>query len=232
MNAPTPPTDWTPARLPAAELARMLANAAAFAGDTTAPPILRAVRVRAGDGQLSVEATDRYTLIRETHPLQGSAGAFDVVLPLPGVRQIRHLLAAAGRLPGQAAAQLAVVGEVTVSRAGREPVTPRLRIAAGDMAVEAAGEPGDFPNLDDLIAREDALAATHDPAPFDVTLAPRLLARLAKIRTGDGGRQPRARLSQPNGEPSKPGGPVMRPVHATLGERVRVMVMPVCETQP
>jgi hypothetical protein len=216
-----------PAVLPAAELARVLGNAAPFAAGDDTLPTLHAVRRRVTGDTLIADATDRYALFRETYPLTGAADRFDVIVPLPAVRQVRQLLAAARRLHAEAVAELSVAGPATVSRHGADHVVPQLRVAAGDMAVETAGEPGPFPDLDGLIAHEDTLAAAHGPGPFDVTLAPQLLARLAKVRAGGNDGPPAARLTRSTGEPGSTGYPKARPVHAALGDRVRVMVMPI-----
>lgn len=226
-DIPSTGPSTTAAALPAVELARMLGNAAPFASDDATLPVLNAVRLRVAGESLIVDATDRYALLRETHPLAGPADPFDVVVPLPAIRQIRQLLAAARRQDGETVAELAVVGEATVRRCDVDHTVPRLRVAAGTMAVEAAGQPGDYPNLDGLIDREDAHAAEHGPGRFDVLLAPRLLARLAKLRTAEDGGNPRARLTQSTGQPAIPGYARMRPVHASLGDRVRVLVMPI-----
>ena len=203
------PIPRRPARLPARELARVLGNAAPFAGNDDTLPILNAVRLRARGQTLTADATDRHALLRETCPLDRPADPFDVLVPLPAARQIRQMLAAARRQDAAAVAELAVTGR-------------RLRAAAGAMAVEADAAAGDFPDLDMLIAREDAHAAEHGPGRFDTQLAPRLLARLGKLRTAEAGRCPPARLSQP-----APGMPRMRPVQVALGDRLRVLIMPV-----
>jgi hypothetical protein len=188
------------ATLPAVELARMLGNAVPFASDDDSLPVLNAVRLRVAGGALIVDATDRYALLRETHPLAKSADAFDVVVPLPAIRQIRQLLGAARRQNGETVAELTSVGDAVVRSCGIDHTVSRLRVAAGTMAVETA-----------------------------VLLAPRLLARFAKIRTAEDGGNPRARLTQSCSQPAMAGYRQMRPVHASLGDRLRVLVMPIGE---
>jgi len=212
---------YGPVRLPAAELARLLGNAVPFAGTDVTLPMLCAVRLTAAEDVLTVEATDRYALVRETLPLAEPADGFAVAVPVDMVRQVRAMLTAARRASRQVWAEL---------RTTRQPDSglPVLRIVAGPVSVEVTGVAG-FPDIGSVFSKEDAHAASHGAAPFDVLMNPWLLARLAKLRPAGTGRAnpPRARLTQAVPAPDPWGGaPQLRPVHATIGDRLRVLVMP------
>lgn len=210
-------------RLPVGELARLLGNAAPFAGTDATLPMLCAVRLRSAGGVLTVEATDRYALVRETFPLTAPAAGFAVAVPVGVVAQVRAMLTAARRADRRAWAELTA----------RTPSSglPVLRITAGPAAVEVTGVYG-FPDTDSVFAKEDAHTAGHGTAPFDVQVNPWLLARLAKLRPAGTGRgnPPRARLTQPAPGPAgrwdDAAVPQAHPVHAQIGDRLRVLVMP------
>jgi hypothetical protein len=199
--------------LPARELSRVLGNAVLFAGAHPALPELEAVRLCAAGDTLTVSATDRYALLRETAPLDGPAGPFDVSVPAPAVRQVRQLLAAAPR--GGAAEVSVLPGRATP---GCLPC-PRVRVAAGGLALESEGWESGMP-VDGLLGRADARMAEHGPRPFDVAVSPRLLGKL-RPATEDGAAP--ARLSRP----ADPDPACCPAVQVAVGDRIRVLIMPV-----
>jgi hypothetical protein len=132
-------------------------------------------------------------------------------------RLARQMLTAAEREDGGVAA------EVTALQAApqwlRVSVLPLPGEASSVQAVGVAG----FPDTDRLFAQQDALAAEHGPGVFDVAVNPRLLALLSRLRPAEGAVP--ARLTR-CAAPERPGEPATA-VQAAVGERIRVLVMPV-----
>lgn len=216
-----------PVRLPGAELARLLGNALPFAGTDETLPMLCAVRLRAAGDVLTVEATDRFAVIRETCSLTAPAGGLDVAVPLAAVGHLRRLLTGLPRAARTFPVELTVT-DTTVPRVPAAPVSvPVLRFAAPaeGVSMEITGV-GGFPDIDAVFAKYDAYTAGHDTAPFDVRLNPLFLGRLARLRPGDRDDGPSGlRLTQPTAE-RMPGEPPLHAVHAAVGGRIRVLVMP------
>lgn len=181
------------------ELRFALMDALLFADLPGGLPILDGVRLEQDGETLTVVATDRYALCIVRTPC--TAPAFELNLDRRDTAELVGILRGRHRRRVDLAVDLEPV-----------PGEDALVVRVGELALRYRSQPGDYPRWRGLVDTMDA--KTRTPAPC-VAFSHRLLGRIGK-------------LTSTSGEPLRlyPGG-TAQALDARLGDRVRVLLMPI-----
>jgi hypothetical protein len=185
------------------ELAAALRNVAAFSGSDDTLPVLTGVHMRVTGSTVTLTATDRYCLARQTVTLEAPAAMTDPASPAelmlmpPVVKVLTAVKARDGKLP--VVLQLASDG------------TLEVRTYDATFSYPHVDYVGQFPRCDKFY--EGFVPALEDDRPGNVAFNPKFLARFAKL---SGDPQQGVRFEFPKG--TRQGGDPGMPVRWTFGE--------------
>jgi len=176
----TPPAWQRPeqgVRLAAQDLSWMLAAALPHTlagGDAEVLPQLDAVHVSVDDGLLTVQATDRYSSLRERRPVSQTCPSFTFLLRAGDAKALRVLLRGVLRGLEQEDKDVEPV-DIALEQTDDGPT---LRVLGRDLDVRFTEQDGDFPDVATQVERALAHVADREPRAFPITLNPTLLARV------------------------------------------------------
>lgn len=230
---PSPSPAWIrpdeAVRMSAQALDLMLSAALPHCSTDESLPVLCTVHMSVGDGLLTVQATDRFSLIRERRPVNQTCPAFTFLLRDDDARSLRVLLRNVLRgldkddkpvEPVDLALELTDEG-------------PTLRVLGRDLDVRFTEEDGDYPTTDAMVERLMHELDTRQPRPFPIILNPTLTARVvAAQNAGRGGRAFRySSVEDPDGR-NRP--VVVQPIvpDGELDDDLVIALMPISLSSP